>query len=58
VSQYGMTPLHAAAIGGHLEVARLLLEVGADITAKDEVGERRVGGDGQRIRESIDFGEL
>jgi len=56
--QYGRTPLHAAAMGDHLEVARVLLEAGAGITAKDNVSERRVGGEGQRIRESIGFGEL
>ena len=36
-------PLNAAAISGHLEVARLLLEAGADITAKDTVSGRSVG---------------
>ena len=56
--QYGCTPLHFAAYNGHLEVARVLLGAGAGITAKDNVSERRVGGEGQRIRESIDFGKL
>ena len=56
--QDGETPLYIAAEKGHLEVARVLLEAGADITANDNVSERRVGGEGQRIRESMDFGEL
>jgi hypothetical protein len=42
----------------HLEVARVLLVAGADITAKDNVSERGVGREGLRIRESIQFGEL
>lgn len=31
---HGMTPLHAAAKGGHLKVMDTLLEHGADIDAK------------------------
>ena len=42
--------------GDYLEVARVLLEAGADITAKDGVSERRMGGEGQRISESRDCG--
>jgi len=58
-----LTPLHIAVrkartSQAHLEVARVLLEAGADITAKTNVSERRVGGEGHRIRDSIDFGEL
>ena len=56
--QYGRTPLHAAAMGDHLEVARVLLDAGADIIAEDNVSERRVAGEGQRIRGSADLGEL
>ena len=44
--QNGYTPLHAAAMGVHLEVARVLLDAGADITAEDNVSQRRVGGEG------------
>lgn len=33
-SEEGLTPLHAAAIGGHVGAARLLLEKGADINAR------------------------
>ncbi len=33
-----MTPLHEAAAMGHLEVARLLLERGADVNAKNKHG--------------------
>ena len=59
--QSGETPLHIAAsrhTEGNIEVVRALLEAGADITAKNNVSERRVGGEGQRIRERRDFGEL
>ena len=41
--QDGATPLHVVALLGHLKVARLLLEAGADINAKDTVsGGRRM----------------
>ena len=56
--QEGVTPLSIAAREGHLKVARALLQAGADITKKDNVSERRVGGKGQRIQASIDFGEF
>ena len=35
--QGGMTPLHYACMGGHLEVAQLLIERGASVTDKDKV---------------------
>ena len=54
--QNGRAPLHCAAWNGNLEVARALLEARADITAKTMVSEGGVGGEGQRIRESRDFG--
>jgi hypothetical protein len=56
--QNGYTPLHGAAVTAYLEVARALLEARADITAKDDVSEGGLGGEGQWIRESRDFGEL
>jgi ankyrin repeat protein len=31
---YGSTPLHYAAYNGHVEIARLLLQNGADVNAK------------------------
>ena len=34
----GRTPLHAAALTGHVDTARLFLEKGADIHARDEEG--------------------
>jgi hypothetical protein len=33
--EYGATPLHDAAYNGHVEIARLLLQSGADVNAKD-----------------------
>ena len=47
--QHGFTSLHSAVDRDHLEMARVLLEAGADVTAKCNVSERRVGGEGQRI---------
>ena len=36
------TPLHFAGIAGHVEVARALLEAGADTEAKEKVRDSRV----------------
>ena len=55
--QNGRTPLHAAAYQGHDAVVRVLVEVGADVTAKDKVSERRVGGDGHMLSKRRDFSE-
>ena len=44
--QDGFTPLHAAAMGGYVELARLLLEAGADITATNDVSGRSMGDGG------------
>ena len=55
--QNGLTPLHFAASFGHVEVARLLLKVGADINAKDPVRGSSVGDEGLGIRPRRDFGE-
>jgi hypothetical protein len=35
---YGMTPLHEAAINGHVEIVRLLLQNGADVNSKSNIG--------------------
>ena len=56
--QDGMTPLHFAVMNRLPEVAQALLDAGADITAKNNVSEGRVGGEGQRIRERRGFGRL
>ena len=39
--QGGWTALHYAARGGHIEVARLLLDRGADVNSKNEVSATR-----------------
>jgi hypothetical protein len=36
--RFGWTPLHYAAYNGHVEIARLLLQNGADLNAKDRYG--------------------
>jgi hypothetical protein len=36
--EYGMTPLHYAAFKGHIEIARLLLQNGAEVNAKSNRG--------------------
>ena len=38
-----MTPLHLAAMGGHLEVARALLAAGAEMEARDKVRDQGRG---------------
>ncbi len=35
----GQTPLHQAAIGGHMDAAQLLIAKGADVNAKDSFGQ-------------------
>ena len=37
-NQWRNTPLHYAARRGHLSVARMLVEAGADLTVRDEGG--------------------
>ena len=36
--RFGATPLHSAVMNGHIEIARLLLQNGADVNAKDNDG--------------------
>ena len=55
--QNGFKPLHIAAKEGHLEVAKLLLKAGADVTATNRVNERSVRDGGLGVRTSRDFGE-
>ena len=55
--QSGRTPLHTAAYQGHDAVVRVLVEVGADVTVKDKVSERRVGGDGHMLSQRRYFSE-
>ena len=55
--QDGHTPLHAAAFMGRDAVVRVLVEEGADVTAKNKVRERRVGGDGHMLGERRGFSE-
>jgi len=57
VPQDGFTLLHVAAVNGHPEVAKLLLDWGADITTKTPVSERSVGDGGLGIRTRKYFGE-
>jgi ankyrin repeat protein len=42
--EYGLTPLHVAAIWGHVEVSRLLLQYKADIHAHDKEGQTSLHG--------------
>ena len=37
--QIGLTALHYAAAGGHTDVARLLLDRGADVNSRDNVSD-------------------
>ena len=55
--QDGETPLYAAARQGHDAVVLFLVEKGADVTAKDRVSERRVGGERKGVGERRGFGE-
>ena len=41
-NKYGMTPLHYAAMGGHVNVCRVLSDLGADWMAKNNVGQTSV----------------
>ena len=38
--QVGRTALHSAALGGHKEVAEMVLRAGAEVSAKDGVHEK------------------
>ena len=38
VSPHQWTPLHLAATSGHVDIARLLVDKGADISSKDTGG--------------------
>ena len=38
MDESGHTPLYAAAIDGHREIAELLIAKGADVNAKDSIG--------------------
>ena len=53
--QDGWTPLHVAAAWRHDAVVRVLVKAGADVTAKNKVSERRVGGDGNMLGERRRF---
>ena len=55
VPQDGCTPLNIAARWGQEAVARVLIDAGADITAKDKVCGRGRGR-GQMLGETRDFG--
>ena len=35
--QFHLTPLHSAAISGHTDIVKILIEKGADVNAKDDV---------------------
>jgi ankyrin repeat protein len=44
---FGLTPLHAAAQEGHMEVAELLIAKGADVNAKDGIGGKTTASKGE-----------
>ena len=41
-NEWGGTPLHFATFGSHKEVVELLIAKGADVNAKDDVGDTPV----------------
>ena len=36
--QYGISPLHAASIEGHIDVVKILIDAGADVNQANKVG--------------------
>ena len=50
-SQFGYTALHAAALNGHLDTVKLLLEKGSDINSRDNNvrTSHAVGRDGKQL---------
>ena len=52
-NEYGHTPLHKASLYNFIEIAKLLLDAGADVNVEDEDGETPLGWAGSDEMEAL-----